>query len=171
MATRSAPKLLPLQRRMVNISSIPCVGCECRPSPALSTLICGATWLAIKCAVPESAWRTINISHCMACKLCRVSSNDSPLLVAEVLILIFNTSADKRLAASSNVVRVRVLASKNKLTMVLPRNSGTFLTDSLTPAKLSAVSRIWLSMVLPKPSIVRKCFSLPFLSSWIFHRS
>jgi hypothetical protein len=39
-----------------------------------------------------------------------------------------STSADSRLAASSKVVRVRVLASKNRLTTVLPCRVGSFLT-------------------------------------------
>ena len=80
-------------------------------------------------------------------------------------MFILSTSADSRFAASSNVVRVRVLASKNKFTMVLPRNRGTFLTDSFTPAKLSAVSSIWLRILVPRPSMVKKCFNWPCLSS------
>ncbi len=36
----------------------------------------------------------------------------------------FTTSADKRLPASSKLVRVRVEASKNTLMMVLPRRAG-----------------------------------------------
>ena len=40
-----------------------------------------------------------------------------------------NTSADKRRAAISNVVRVRVLFSKNRLNTLLPRNSGTLFTS------------------------------------------
>ena len=43
-------------------------------------------------------------------------------------MLILSTSAERRLAANSKVVLVRVLASKNKLTMVLPRKIGTFFT-------------------------------------------
>ncbi len=38
-----------------------------------------------------------------------------------------NTSADRRLAAISNVVRVRVLFSKNRLNTLLPRSSGHLL--------------------------------------------
>ena len=48
-------------------------------------------------------------------------------------------SADNRFAASSKVVRVLVLGSKNKLAMVLPRSRGTFFTGLLpTVAKDSA---------------------------------
>ena len=94
-------------------------------------------------------------SHCMACKFCSVSSSVSPLLVADVFMFMFNTSADNLFAASSNVVRVLVLSSKNILTIVLPRNMGSFLTlCSLTFAKLSAVSMMFVNISLPRPSIV-----------------
>ena len=53
------------------------------------------------------------------------------------------TSADRRLAAISKVVRVRVEFSKNRLNTLLPRSSGTFFTSrSVTPTNGSAVSRI-----------------------------
>ena len=64
------------------------------------------------------------------------------------------TSADRRLAAISKVVRVRVLFSKNRLNTLLPRKSGTFFTSrSLTDTKLAAVSRMWTSVALGRPSI------------------
>ena len=48
------------------------------------------------------------------------------------------TSADRRLAAISKVVRVRVEFSKNRLNTLLPRSSGTFFTSrSLTLTKLA----------------------------------
>jgi hypothetical protein len=60
-------------------------------------------------------------------------------------MFMFRTSAESLFAASSKVVRVRVLASKNRLTMVLPRSRGTFFTlFSFISAKLSAVSRIFV---------------------------
>ena len=78
-----------------------------------------------------------------------------------------NTSADRRLAAISNVVRVRVLFSKNRLNTLLPRSSGTFLTSrSLTLTKFSAVSRIWVRMSLDNPSVESRWISSPFLFSW-----
>jgi hypothetical protein len=65
-----------------------------------------------------------------------------------------NTSADKRVAAISNVVRVRVLFSKNRLNTLLPRKSGTFFTSrSLTETKLAAVSRMCVKMLRDKPSV------------------
>ena len=85
---------------------------------------------------------------------CDISSRLSPLLVEEVLMLIFCTSAESRLAASSKVVRVRVLGSKNRLTMVLPRSSGTFFTCWVpTVAKFSAMSRISVKIERDKPSM------------------
>ena len=63
----------------------------------------------------------------MAVRLCTVSSRVSPLVVLDMLGVMLMTSADRRLAAISKVVRVRVLDSKKRLTTVLPRSSGTFL--------------------------------------------
>ena len=52
-------------------------------------------------------------------------------------------SALRRFSANSNEMRVRVDASKNRLTMVLPRSTGTFLMRrSEISLKGSAVSRI-----------------------------
>ena len=64
-----------------------------------------------------------------------MSISDSPLTVAEVLILRLSISADRRCAASSKVERVRVLASKNRLATVLPRRIGTFLICDRSPRK------------------------------------
>ena len=77
------------------------------------------------------------------------------------------TSADKRLAAISKVVRVRVEFSKNKLNTLLPRSKGTFLTSrSFTLTKLAAVSRMWVSVSLGSPSMESKCTNSPWLLSW-----
>src|SRR4029079_19154720 len=65
-----------------------------------------------------------------------------PLVRLEVLAEIFTTSALKRKAASSNEVRVRVLASTKKLINVLPRKAGTFLISRVpTCLNAAAVSR------------------------------
>ena len=72
------------------------------------------------------------------------------------------TSADKRVAAISNVVRVRVLFSKNKLNTLLPRKSGTFFTSrSLTDTNCAAVSRMCVSISRDKPSVESKWISSP----------
>src|SRR5262245_16552889 len=73
------------------------------------------------------------------------------------------TSADRRLAAISNVVRVRVEGSKKRLKTLLPRRSGTFFTSrSVTPANGSAVSRICSRISRGSPSIESRCVSSPF---------
>lgn len=100
----------------------------------------------MKCAAPESAWRTTNMSAAIASRLRKVSNSVSPLLVDEVETFSVITSADKRWAASSKVVRVRVEFSKNTLHTVLPRNNGTFFTARApTSRNESAVSRISVS--------------------------
>ena len=100
----------------------------------------------------------------MAAKLSIVSSKDSPLLALEAEIFRLMTSADKRLAAISKVVRVRVEFSKNKLNTLLPRISGTFFTSlSPTPTKEDAVSSMRVTTARGKPSMVIKCCNSPFL--------
>ena len=67
------------------------------------------------------------------------------------------TSAERRVAAMSKVVRVRVLFSKNKLNTLLPRRSGTFLTSrSLTETNCAAVSRMCVRMSLDSPSVDKR---------------
>src|SRR5437899_1882295 len=152
------------------MSSRPWVGCAWRPSPALTT----RTWswplsrrcLAIRCGAPDCEWRTTNMSACIADRLSMVSSSDSPLLALEAEMFGLMTSADSRLAAISNVVRVRVEFSKNRLNTLLPRISGTFFTSrSDTPTNEEAVSRMWVTMDRGRPSMVSRCCSSPFLFS------
>jgi hypothetical protein len=86
--------------------------------------------------------------------LATVSSTDSPLVCDETLMARLMTSADSRLAAISNVVRVRVEGSKKRLKIALPRSSGTFFTSRcVTPTNDSAVSRICVSISAGSPSI------------------
>src|SRR6266850_1946224 len=144
------------------MSSSPCVGCAWRPSPALITCTCGATWLAIKWAAPLEECRTTNMSAYIAERLSTVSSRVSPLVEDDTAMFRLMTTADKRFAAISNVVRVRVEASKNRLNTDLPRRSGTFFTSrSVTPMKDAAVSRICTRTSRGKPSIVSRCWSAP----------
>ena len=83
-----------------------------------------------------------------------MSSTDSPLVCDDTLIARLITSADSRLAAISNVVRVRVDGSKKRLKIALPRSSGTFFTSRwVTPTNDSAVSRIWRRISPGSPSI------------------
>ena len=120
----------------------------------------------MKCAAPLSWWRTTNMSQYIASRLRSVSSRLSPLVVAAVARSRFSTSADRRLAASSKVVRVRVLASKNRLAMVLPRSSGTLRTAPEAMRNERATSRISSSSAAGRPSMVRKWRSRPAESSW-----
>jgi hypothetical protein len=65
------------------------------------------------------------------------------LLTEDPAAATFTVSAESRFSANSNEIRVRVEASKKRLTMVLPRSAGTFLmARSLTSLNGSAVSRI-----------------------------
>src|SRR5664280_39685 len=94
------------------------------------------------------------MSACIAERLAIVSSRLSPLAVDEAAMSRLMTSAERRLAAISKVVRVRVEFSKKRLKTLLPRRSGTFLTSrSLTLRNVPAVSRMWLTMDAGKPSI------------------
>ena len=80
-------------------------------------------------------------SGAIASRLRAVSSRVSPFETLEVDTLILTASADKRLAAISNEVRVRVEGSKKRLITVRPRRAGTFLISRLeTSRKVSAVS-------------------------------
>src|SRR5690606_9917052 len=104
----------------------------------------------------------MNMSADMASRLRSMSINDSPLLVEERAMSILSTSAERRLAASSKVVRVRVLASKKRLITVLPRSSGTFLiARSPTSTNEAAVSRISSRMARGRPSMPIKLRSRP----------
>src|SRR5688572_2586662 len=147
---------------MVKRSSRPCVGCACRPSRALITCSCALTWRAIRKGAPEDSCRTTKKSACIAERLATVSSSDSPLVADDTVMLRLITSADRRLAAISKVVRVRVEGSKNRLNTLLPRSNGTFFTSrSVTPTNDSAVSRICTRMARGNPSMERRCCSSP----------
>src|SRR5688572_25859995 len=151
---------------MVNRSSSPCVGWAWRPSPALITCSCGLTWRALRNGAPEELWRTTKMSACIAERLATVSSSDSPLVCDEMAMFRLMTSADRRLAAISKVVRVRVDGSKNRLNTLLPRSSGTFFTSrSVTSAKDSAVSRICVRISRGRPSMDSRCCSSPLALS------
>src|SRR3954468_183089 len=148
---------------MVKRSSRPCVGCAWRPSPAFTTCSCGLTWRAMRNGAPEEAWGTTKMSACIAERFATVSSSDSPFVAEETAILRLMTSAERRFAAISKVVRVRVEGSKKRLKTLLPRRIGTFFTSrSVTPAKDSAVSRICTRISRGSPSMERRCCSSPF---------
>src|SRR5437879_8270938 len=107
------------------------------------------------------------MSACIAERFATVSSSDSPLVCEESAMLRLMTSAERRFAAISKVVRVRVEGSKNRLNTLLPRSNGTFFTSrSVTPTKDSAVSRICTSTSRGKPSMDSRCCSSPLALSW-----
>src|SRR4051812_32044674 len=154
---------------MVYMSRRPCVGCAWRPSPAFTTATPGFTWRAIRCGAPDCEWRTTNMSASIACRFQTVSSSVSPLAVEDAPTLRLITSAESRLAAISNVVRVRVLFSKKTLKMERPRSSGTFFTSrSETGTNWSAVSRMWRMVSAGSPSVVSRWRSRPSGPNWIF---
>src|SRR5688572_157144 len=133
------------------------------------TWISGATCFAMRYGAPLAAWRTTNMSACIAARFATVSSTVSPFVCDEMLIARLITSADSRFAAISKVVRVRVEGSKKRLKTALPRRSGTFLTSrSVTPTNDFAVSRICQTMGAGSPSRVSRWCSSPCLLSWGF---
>src|SRR6185369_8844626 len=83
-------------------------------------------------------------SGAIASRFRAVSSRVSPLLTLEVETLTLTASADKRFAAISKDVLVRVDGSKKRLMTVRPRSAGTFLIWRFeTSRNVSAVSRSW----------------------------
>src|SRR5215217_1200240 len=155
-----SPLIRPNRSRSVSMSSRPCVGCSCLPSPALITLErirCPRNW-----AAPEAPCRITTMSIRMASRFLAVSTRVSPLLTDEPAAATFTVSAESRFSANSKEIRVRVEASKNRFTMVFPRSAGTFLiARSLTSLNGSAVSRMsWICSALSGSSPTR---SLPRL--------
>ena len=130
------------RRRIVNASSSAWVGCSWVPSPALTTAPRIQPEWASRCGAPEAWWRTTTASAPIASRVSAVSLRLSPLETLEPLAEKLMTSADSRLAAASNEIRVRVESSKNRLTTVRPRRVGSFLIGrSASRASSSAVSR------------------------------
>src|SRR2546425_8828827 len=78
-------------------------------------------------------------------------------------------SAERRFAAISNEVRVRVEASKKRLMTVLPRRVGTFLiVRAETSLNDSAVSRIMFISSIGSSLIPRRSFlvNAKFSGQW-----
>ncbi len=117
-------------------SSSACVGCSCVPSPALTTAPSIQPDVASRCGAPLDPWRITTASAPMACRVSAVSFRLSPFDTLEPLAEKLMTSADSRLAATSNDTRVRVESSKNRLITVRPRSVGSFL-----------ISRCWVAAI------------------------
>ncbi len=78
----------------------------------------------------------------IASRLRAVSTSVSPFVTLDPDDATDTVSADSRFSANSNEMRVRVDASKKRLTMVCPRSAGTFLmARSLISLNGTAVSR------------------------------
>ena len=78
--------------------------------------------------MPLVLCRTTNAATPIALTVSMVSFKLSPLFTLDVDTLKVIVSADRRLAAVSKLIRVRVESSKNKLTIVRPLSAGTFGT-------------------------------------------
>ncbi len=109
------------------MSNRPCVGCSWIPSPALITP--ALRDLARYSAEPEEECRITIVSTCIASIFRAVSRRPSPLDVLDPEDEKLRMSAERRFAASSKLVRVRVDASKKRFATVFPRNAGTFFTS------------------------------------------
>ena len=111
------------------------------PSPALMTF--DSMRSARKCAAPDAPWRITTMSIRIASRFRAVSTSVSPFDTLEPDDGTLTVSADSRFSANSKEMRVRVDASKNRLTIVVPRSAGTFLiVRSLISLNGSAVSRM-----------------------------
>ena len=105
----AAPSSEPSLRRSVNTSSSAWLGCSCLPSPAFTTD--ADVWRATRSAAPAQGARITIAAGSYADSVAIVSRSDSPLSTLEPLERTATTSAERRLAASSNDELVRVLAS------------------------------------------------------------
>ena len=95
----------------------------------------------------------------MAMIVWAVSLRDSPLDSEEPLAEKLMTSALRRLAAASKESLVRVESSKKRLTTVLPRSVGSFLTAWLCVAAIaSAVSRTMTASSWVRSLAESRCF-------------
>src|SRR4051812_37448963 len=98
------------------------------------------------------------MSALSAWMFCAVSRRVSPLVVLEEAASNEMTSALSSLAAISKEMRVRVLGSRKRLTTVLPRSAGTFLTlRSRMRRNAPAVARTCSISARVSSSMVRKC--------------
>ena len=101
-----------------------------------------------------------------------MSLSDSPLLTLDPLALKLITSADKRFAAASKEIRVRVESSAKRLTIVRPRSVGSFFIGaSDTRASSVAVSKIAIASNSLKSLIDNRCFMLHLLYRLQLHLS
>ena len=156
IATRR-PSIRPKCRRIVRASRSACVGCSCAPSPAFTTP--ARRCRARKCGTPGVPWRMTMRSGAIAWRLRAVSRSDSPFSTELPLAAKFKESADSHFSAVSKEKRVRVDASKKRLTTIRPRSAGTFLIARSPIDRIdSAVSRMSEISSGARVSIPRRSF-------------
>ena len=158
----------PSRSRIEKMSSSPCVGCSCGPSPALITPT-PRCW-ARRCGVPGVLCRTTTASIPIASRLRAVSMNDSPLERLLVEAEKSTTSAPSRRAANEKLVRVRVEFSKNRFTTVEPVSTASLRRQwpvaSLKRAAVSSNSRISSPVSRSRSSRWRCCQPAGTRSGW-----
>lgn len=157
---RSRPRLSAPNRRLriVKASSSACVGCSWVPSPAFTTPAEIQPLVASVCGAPEPGCRTTTASAPIASRVCAVSFRLSPLETLDPFAAKLITSAERRLAAASNEMRVRVESSKKRFTTVLPRSVGSFLTSRDCVSDMSsATSRMRRAVALSRVRVSRRC--------------
>ena len=87
-------------------------------------------WRATMCGAPAETWRTTIVDGRIASIVRVVSTRLSPLTSDEEAAAMLTTSAESRLAATSNDVRVRVEGSRKRLTTVRPTSASERIDGS-----------------------------------------
>ena len=154
------PSSEPKRSRMVKASSRAWVGCSCLPSPPLTTQ--ARTWRSMTRGAPSWQLRTTTRSASIASSVAAVSASDSPFFVDELDAEKLMASADRRFAAISKLVRVRVDGSRKRLTMVRPRKVGSFfISRSFTSLNERAQSRTSTISVGVRSSMSMRLLCVP----------
>ncbi len=159
-----SPSSRPKWSRMVSMSSSPWVGCSCQPSPALITLESDALGEEARGAGgPVADHHHIDFHRLQVARGIDQRLAFDKAALGDVMLIV---SALRRFSANSKEVRVRVLGSKKRLTMVLPRRAGTFLIClSLISLKGTAVSRTSRISSAPKLLQTQKMFAVELHSA------
>ena len=132
------------------------MGCSWQPSPALITE--ASVHPATRWAVPAIGWRTTSASAPYEATTSTVSRRLSPLLRDEPPAEKAMVSADRRRAAVSKDMRVRVEFSKKTVATVRPRKAGTFgMGRRPTSANVSVNSSNSSRSDRDIPSIPNRC--------------
>ncbi len=154
------PSSVPSFSRSVKQSRSPWLGCSWAPSPAEMTA--QPTRSATSRGAPPEACRITSTSGRMASRFFAVSTSVSPLETEEPLEVQLSASAERILAAVSKELRVRVEASKNSVTTILPRSVGTFFSGrSSTSFMVPARSSTWSSSARSYSASAMQCLWRP----------